>query len=122
MNDKTKHTPGPWKAEVIHGKNGYGFQIQGAYTDTSAVIIADAPLFFTVIPKSCHATYDGQMANAALIAAAPDLLAALERIVDLAGWQDFWAGDRPEIKADLNGKYTVALDTARAAIAKAKGE
>jgi len=48
-------------------------------------------------------------ANASLIAAAPDLLAALERIVTYYDRED-----RPEA--------VFKLDAARAAIAKAKGE
>ena len=107
-NEKAKHTPGPWEAEVIHGKNGYGFQVQGAYTATSAVIIADAPLFFTSIPKGPHATYDGQMANATLIAAAPELLAALEFCADA-------------LNTEAGGLYKAHIEQARAAIAKAKG-
>ena len=92
-NEKAKHTPGPWSADQ-----------------------------YERILKSVWPNNTNNKANAALIASAPELLAALERIVDLAGWQDFWAGDRPGIKADLDAKYISALDGARAAVAKAKGD
>ena len=116
---KSKHTPGPWIVKTI--KDGYhdgkAF-IFGPQLDKSEYRPAPVVL---LIEKPCK-DKDEHAANLALCAAAPELLAALERIVALAGWQDFWAGDRPGIKADLDVKYISALDGARAAIAKAKGE
>ena len=58
----------------------------------------------TIVPA---AEFD---ANARLIAAAPDLLAALKAMVDLD------TGDRPEL-----WRYSKQFDDARAAIAKAEG-
>jgi len=53
--------------------------------------------------------------NARLIAAAPDLLAALERMTDEFLTEIGFAGSRPEV-------FHACLETARAAIRKAKGE
>jgi hypothetical protein len=55
-------------------------------------------------------------ADANLIAAAPDLLAALENLVEIAEFLD--PGWDPEVFED----QTKSVATARAAIAKAKGE
>lgn len=91
----TKHTPAPWRYQpgrdsrppyVIRGSEG-GFVVVGM-------------------------TADRQEADAALIAAAPDLLSALEQM--LAAFVD----------DPLTHQYTsgTAADAARYAIAKAKGE
>ena len=77
----TKHTPGPWR--VNPGAN----EVRGADWN---VIVADV----------------GIDADAHLIAAAPDLLTALEAMVRSDSWAD----------AD------VKMVNARAAIAKAKGK
>ena len=85
-----KHTPGPWHL----GKEGYYFQ---SVRDQNEHITADVN-----ITRS-----DGEGgANARLIAAAPDLLAALESMI-------------AKIDAD---KLPISCSIARAAIAKAKGE
>lgn len=89
----SKHTPGPWRVvdswndHMVEGQNG------------EEIIWQDGP----------HETPTINKANACLIAAAPDLLEALENLAD---YIDERAGDnecRP-------------LENARAAIAKAKGE
>jgi gentisate 1,2-dioxygenase len=89
----SKHTPGPWKIvdawndHMVEGQNG------------EEIIWQDGP----------HGTPTINEANARLIAAAPDLLEALENLAD---YVDERAGDnecRP-------------IENARAAIAKAKGE
>ncbi len=91
----SKHTPGPWKhtymprLSVIHGPNGEHVADTGAWRDDE---------------------HPEMRANAHLIAAAPDLLEALEVLIANA-----------EVNYDarqwLDGKAK-----ARAAIAKAKGE
>ena len=86
-----KHTPGPWQI-------GYpGVKSQGNY-------IADCDVSY-VFPD------DEKRANARLIAAAPDLLAALERCLPFV--------DR--IRANSGGDGNLTALTARAAIAAAKG-
>ena len=100
-----KHTSGPWsignanlkeEAEVgIHGPGPYGFVI-------------------------CDMSADGydedtQKANARLIAAAPDLLDALEAMV-------FGAGAVAVHHEGERKALQMAVDIALAAIAKARGE
>lgn len=87
----TKHTPGQW----LSGRNHrWGRQVFARSSDFGTIIVAHL------------GDADFDEANAHLIAAAPDLLAALEAMVRSDSWAD----------AD------VKMVNARAAIAKAKGE
>jgi hypothetical protein len=89
MNN-TLHTPGPWKHDatwgiIKHGKN-----------------------------EIC-ALHSGNIANANLISAAPDLLSALERLLQISQ-------DELDQSATHDGLVNCeALANARVAIAKAKG-
>jgi hypothetical protein len=86
---ETKHTPGPWTAEEKNGR-GMGWKAGPAWLGEKAW------------SEECAA-------NARLIAAAPDLLEALQEIVSAAdgeGWSQLDA----------------AFSKARAAIAKATGQ
>lgn len=104
MSEERKYTPGPWIEDDELGwviptdtRTQYGGAIAHAYGDNE----------------------EQQAANARLIAAAPELLEALEdldRILD-GPLADSITGD---VMAEA-GAYT-ALTNARAAIAKAKGE
>ena len=76
-----KYTPGPWYIDVIH-------------------VMSRSGKFVATVPG-----YRGHEANASLIAAAPELLEALE---ELLGWQTLAPAE--------------AVEAARAAIAKAGGE
>lgn len=67
----TKHTPGPWK--VIEGNDRNGKYTRVAGTDGWGVL-ADCGM-------GLRAAFDEQEANARLIAAAPDMLALLQRIM-----------------------------------------
>ena len=105
---KQQHTPGPWVIETVPTSVGICHKI-GPFpprrpddvTPRSACLYADYP--------SVHNPADNELyANARLIAAAPDLLEALEEIVSAADG-DGWS----QIDADLR--------KARAAIAKATG-
>ena len=83
----SKHTEGPWKVEIVASSNPfenghYKIQIQGPRQGISSVIVADMPIGFKELPKGQHATFDHQMNNARLIAAAPELLAALKQTLD----------------------------------------
>lgn len=93
-----KHTPGPWKAEGI-AKVQNSSSLDYPITDQRGACIAH--VIFNEDGgdnrEKCHA-------DARLIAAAPDLLESLERVVAIA---------------DRN---TVEFNAAKAAIAKAKGE
>ena len=81
----TKHTPGPWRIE--------GNEVH-AYATAVAVI--------------CETVQGEDGSNARLIAAAPDLLAALQRLITALGGQGAL-------------RYELTVKTARAAIAKAEG-
>lgn len=94
------HTPGPW--ETLGGP-GFATEIGAMLNTPDAVIVADTRLMpYDPTPR--------QLADARLIAAAPDLLAALERAVETLA--QFGWGVETE----------VAIRTGRAAIAKARGE
>jgi len=90
----TKHTPGPWRVEE--------------YGNGGAVVIGEARAREVIAVSLTER-------NANLIAAAPDLLAACEAFVEA------------EHAAILDGQrafsmYIDAIDAAKAAIAKARGE
>lgn len=89
---ENKHTPGPWYAESGHEQqNG---QLYWQVTDGNDAIMQNQFCW-------CHGS---QEANARIIAAAPDLLEALDRAV---------------AEFDSNTDWRMV---ARAAIAKARGQ
>lgn len=94
------HTPGPWKANQPHVITGH-----------SGVVIAK-----TIDSKE---GYDTKVANARLIAAAPELLAALAAITDATNNKYQFHGDKPMSVAGPAWKD--CIHAARAALAKAKG-
>ena len=93
MENKTQHTPGPWRM----GKRAYDRAIYG---QQGAEVASMLDLFHTPAES---------LANARLIAAAPDLLEALRDITDLA--------ERYGVGEHCDGNILAA----RAAIAKAEG-
>jgi len=95
----TQHTPGPWKIITLDGHT----YINPLRPEGEWGLIAK-------IGTSAHK----KGANAALIAAAPDLLAALIRITELA---DRLALTSPR----LNPEVDYIIPAARAAIARATG-
>ncbi len=94
----TMHTPGPWTA----GNDGYIY--------SAGDIVADSTF-------GCLPQIEGDH-NARLIAAAPDLLAALEGIINLHGK----ACNGLPFSENETQEWTNAHYVARAAIRKAKGE
>jgi len=93
MTTENKHTPGPWYAESGHEqRNG---QLYWQVTDGNDAIMQNQFCW-------CQGS---QEANARLIAAAPDLLKALEIAL---------------VWLDYEGKYDV--QGIRSAIAKARGQ
>jgi len=102
---KTSHTPGIW---AINSKNPY-------------------EVFAILNGGASYALPDEQMlANARLISAAPDLLAALEELErqaqDFHDWDDLVCFiDDPETRAEYEDEYKTRL-MIRLAIAKARGE
>ena len=91
------HTPGPWSVEAIYALLRFGRKSGGSWDD-----IGEEHEFFP----------DEDDAN--LIAAAPELLEALEEIV----------ASNPSIAINSSGwmEYVRAIEKARSAIGKARGE
>ena len=95
----SKHTPGPWKAKKWVGTD--------PYDDPDRPFVEVGNVHWS--PKNWKpAAAIGQTANARLIAAAPELLEALENLL--------------KVHEGEGGTQHNAADIARAAIAKAKGE
>jgi len=84
---KTLHTPGPWKHDSTWGIIKHG-------------------------KSEICALHSGNIANAHLISAAPDLLSALE----------FLLADYLALNGELLTRSTIPADKAREALRKAKGE
>lgn len=113
----TTHTPGPWRVMPCPVNAG-----RHPLHDQRWIATADAVVEFGHDPRSwwlesgfliCEMR-DGHLGNAPLIAAAPDLLAALENARNVLA--ALATGDLEGIDRD-----SAALAQARAAIAKAKG-
>lgn len=97
-----KHTPGPW--EMLLSDNATPFILHGK--DAHLYDIDDLDRLVCVMPAEIMKDFNS-FANARLIAAAPDLLEACKKLI--TGWQS----DTDTLQ--------VAIDAARAAIAKAEG-
>lgn len=118
---QTAHTPGPWKVMPcpVHGG-------KHPYHDQRWIAAAETQIEFGATPEDWRCETgslicemrDGAPENARLIAAAPELLAALTEIAELA--------EKGAIMIHETGKPTWSLvdavsSIARAAIAKATG-
>lgn len=99
----TTHTPGPW---MVHET--------GFYTNPFKITARGKHGAVANIPHSEITTTARQSANARLIAAAPELLAALEGMDEELS---LWGEDTLETM-----NLTARSEAIRAAIAKAKGE
>jgi hypothetical protein len=102
----SKHTPGPWKVLTKLGKKRVA-----VCTDNTApkqAVIAE------MNNQSVEVDYNERICNARLIAAAPDLLEALNNCDLLAGYQ---SDNYQDLSLALGEIRTIA----RAAIAKATG-
>lgn len=98
---KPTRTPGPWQVEPLQWDHG-----------ASIAIVANGQIICTIAPRNeedepnMHTAIRGphDEANAALIAAAPDLLEAAEKVI--ASWE---SGDLAGAVRELNN----AIDNAR---------
>ena len=106
----SKHTPGPWHISTKTCGDGT------VYHDINAEDTYDLCTCHELFDKHGDALIDESNSNAHLIAAAPDLLAALEELMDQANYdaEDYAQNGNEDIWACING--------ASEAIAKAKGE
>lgn len=124
----TQHTPGPWITEAQERAS------RGDVDSGSDVIVVDARDGLPVADCSPEAGYpltEQHEANARLIAAAPDMLALLERVTpanpftgpELSGGPACIGCGRSQGN-DWHGdpRDTCSWAAARAVIAKAKGE
>ena len=105
---KLQHTPGPWVVSglEIHDRETR-FDDSGARTGNTPNSIA----YLHLVPVGCRE------ANGRLIAAAPELLEALERLLACVSPQS-----RQSTAISFSAPKLNAADQARAAILKAKGE
>ena len=92
-----KHTPGPWAfvaADDISSEHRYisSHWVSGPFTDESQ--------YRTICDIAKWDTQERQIANAQLIAAAPDLLEALEAVLECGSTTDQWWMDKA--KAAIN--------------------
>ena len=107
-----RHTPGPWKYKNV--KKTYYDQLTGVpRIEEDHWINSDRE---SVALITTGKDKDTAIADAKLIAASPDLLAALEQLLNVM--------ETPDKKVDTLVYYFDCNDfeTAREAIAKAKGE
>ena len=96
-----QHTPGPWTAresDVLDGKSRY-------QTDGAIMVYADGdcdlhPIADCSVNHTCRLASEAQ-ANARLIAAAPDLLASLKEMRDVAAALFRVIDGAVECKADI---------------------
>lgn len=93
----SKHTPGPWRAEIGDENEPWSHQWPRIVSDEYEVVGTEG----------LYGDFETDCANARLIAAAPELLAALKECV---------------CALETCGKDYRATELARAAIAKATGE
>ena len=100
----TQHTPGPW---IVCGYKNLTVNAgpEGRYSEQSTIVLMPGARHEREITSGTQ--LQEMQANARLIAAAPDLLAALQAVAD------YWAGG--DVPADIDAAM-------RAAIAKATGQ
>lgn len=123
MKNKT-FTPGPWHVEPKVSDNGASLVIcDGGKEGILAVIPpindADEPSYDTA-KRGPH-----DVANAALLAAAPELLAAMEEARTALTFYREWMAEHGAPEANGTTAYPFGIsceNTARAIIAKAKGQ
>lgn len=113
---KMPHTPGPWEvaphpddAEMVEVVRDY-VEIAGGRKQAQWIAECDSGVDSDMSEDEWQQTVERNQANARLIAAAPDLLAACERSVRLLGQRE-----------GTDAVVDSALVQIRAAIAKAEG-
>jgi hypothetical protein len=112
--EDTKHTPGPWAVRITGESEKLNYQL-----GIEAVVETE---FDTICGLLCEP--DDEAANARLIASAPELLAALDKLAkEIIGCLGI---AEPEMRACLSNTNVnilrLRVEEAFAAIAKAKGK
>lgn len=105
-------TPGPWSVEVEADCDSEQADIYVCHAGT----VCDVTVVCT-IGQSAYVSPDQKLADAHLIAAAPDLYEAVEAFVAYDEGHD----DGPNAGVQMMIDYDHALTLARAALAKARG-
>lgn len=107
----SKHTPGPWEACALFSasENHHGFFIG----EPNGYRIA------TVIPMDCDGI-EG-LANARLIAAAPEFLEALRTFANVGEYRELREAMAMCLRPHERDGFLAAFEQAKAAIAKATG-
>jgi hypothetical protein len=118
---EAKHTPGPWRVDslgvVTGGKAGLTSvctTTQHQWAQCQAACGMDGKI---EAAGFCGEAFESARSNGRLIAAAPELFAALESMIPI-----FDAFTRDELSMNSISEAMDLLPEARAAIAKAKGE
>ena len=101
----TKHTPAPWQYQVIYKKGLGRIQVKGP--KYGPLLLGNIHDDECNVPTCCRSE---EHANAKLIAAAPELLEALEKIAD---------GTAPSCEREAFIFVDIAKDIANQAIKKA---
>lgn len=113
MSNQPKHTPGPWR--VVKSQDNFH-----NYPDWSTFAVRDARnCCLLVLGEVDHLPAPENKANARLIAAAPDLLAALENALETLTWAKQEKGAAYQYAAE---DLTAATSQLSQALAKAKGQ
>lgn len=107
----TKHTPGPWTANFEH---------HARENDAQFMVCEGGDIPIAVLSADGFIGIGERKANTRLIAAAPELLAALTRLASAAFARDTTMGDQCALFA-AQAELRDATKVARAAIAKATG-
>lgn len=102
MSESNKWTAGPWE-----------WDYEELDENNAIVWLVDDPNMRVCFLARCDAV-ETTHANARLIAAAPEMAAALEGILD--------DDDASTSLADQRSRWVARMDAARAALAKARGE
>jgi hypothetical protein len=111
----SKHTPGPWKVFICDdGGQWSGWPLSIFTDDTERTIVR--PGGFYPYEWDRGVSEREAVANARLIAAAPDLLEAVKELMDLP------LNHPISMTVDERKRMWAAHETARAAIAKAEGQ
>lgn len=110
----SKHTPGPWTA-LIEGESTWGSDSHSVVAGEHFAGVADVMIECEASTHGedgvTHVTQEQGIANARLIAAAPDLLSAAYAIDGASEYMEF----------DPDSRFGEALSMIVAAIAKAVG-
>jgi len=113
MNAETKHTPGPWTVIPAVPYDGDESEFEGAYTSPASIEGADGnPVCVFGSAEGSGSLFENE-ADYRLIAATPDLFAALAGIQ----WK---SADRDNMEFTARITY-VQMDAIRAALSKAGG-